>query len=141
MAERLDHQLAAAAATVIPDQLSAEQRRRFRSLPAMIMTSGLAATGAFLLSKKKEKPYLDAAEALLDDAAKHARIPMGDNPNTTLNNISKESRHRYAIAEARARMFAVWLARVASARPDKPTPNNQNNGDDADPATAEMGKS
>jgi CRISPR-associated protein Cmr5 len=140
MAKRLDHQLAATAATVVPKRLSAEQRRRFRSLPAMIMTSGLAATGAFLLSKQ-EKPYQDAAWALLKDAAEYAKIAPGDNPNTTLDNISRESGHRYAIAEARARMFATWLARVASARPGKATPKDQPDSDDADPATGENGKS
>lgn len=139
MARRLDHQLAAIAASVVPDHLSADQRRRFRGLPAMIMSSGLAATGAFLLSKK-EKPYRDAAKALLEDAAKHARIVVADDPYGTLSNISKESGHRYAIAEARARIFASWLARVASARPDKPKSNVQPDDDEVDPETAEIGK-
>lgn len=129
MAERIDHRLAANAATVVPFTVDDELHRRLVGLPAMIMTSGLAATGAFLLARDKSgksegpRPYRDAAKALLEDAAEHARITVNsDDPNKTLSNIVASSGHRYLIAEARARMFAIWLARIAAARREKKEP-------------------
>jgi len=134
---RIDHELARLAAEVVPDTVDDDLHARFAGLPAMIMTSGLAATGAYLLARyasaKKASgtgtsaangntagpyPYRVAAKALLEDAATFARIRIDqDNPNTTLDNIARErDSHRLLLAEARARLFVVWLARIAAAR-------------------------
>lgn len=119
MVDRLDHRLAAKAAEVVPVEVSDELRTRLAGLPAMIMTSGLAATGAFLLSRAESRetsPYYTTATALLDDAATLAKIPIGADTKATLDNIARTSGHQYLIAEARARMFASWLSRIANAR-------------------------
>ncbi|MFC0438060.1 type III-B CRISPR module-associated protein Cmr5 [Kutzneria buriramensis] len=122
-ATRIDHELAKVAAKTVPGTVSDDLRTRYAGLPHMIMASGLAASVAFLLAKAESTAggidgpaYREAATTLLDDAADCAGIPRGEHPNATLTNIANADHHRYLIAESRARMLAVWLARIANAR-------------------------
>ncbi|MGV9678544.1 type III-B CRISPR module-associated protein Cmr5 [Nocardia sp. NPDC003482] len=97
-------------------------------LAPMIMRNGLAATGAYLLARANSTTsrdgtaYRRVAAALLTDAATHAAIPADpDTPHRTLDDIAATSGHQYLIAEARARVFASWLARLATAQAPKHT--------------------
>lgn len=129
---RMDHDLASKAAEVVPAVVTDDMRTRFASLPSMIMTSGLTATGAFLLARANsdggggadKAAYADVARALLHDAATFARIPVDSaGPEGTLTNIATVGdTHRSLLAETRARAFATWLARIAAAR-RVPTPS------------------
>ncbi len=101
----------------------------FSGIPSMIMSSGLIATGAFLLARStartspSQSAYNQAATALLLDAAKHAQIEFCTNdPWKTLDNIASAEPRQYLLAETRARMYATWLARLAAARADLDEP-------------------
>ncbi|HEX5115091.1 MAG TPA: type III-B CRISPR module-associated protein Cmr5 [Pseudonocardiaceae bacterium] len=129
---RMDHDLASKAAEVVPAVVTDDMRTRFAGLPSMIMTSGLTATGAFLLARANsdggagadKAAYSAVADALLRDAATFARIPVDPSgPEGTLANIATVGdAHRGLLAETRARAFATWLARIAAAR-RAPTPS------------------
>jgi CRISPR/Cas system CMR-associated protein Cmr5 small subunit len=97
-----------------------------RSLPVMIHTSGLAATAAFLLSRAKTEtpndPYWCTATLILDDAAAQAGIAHQPGmPKETLRAVAEAGDDRYLIAEARARLLAGWLSRLAQALSDPAT--------------------
>ncbi|HKR49618.1 MAG TPA: type III-B CRISPR module-associated protein Cmr5 [Pseudonocardiaceae bacterium] len=121
MAERVDHGLARAAANALRDQdITDELRTRMRGLPAMLQTSGLAATCAFLLAKAKNHERSDAywltAKTLLDEAAGAAGIDPNPDPNLTLDALSQATGPQYVLAETRAAMLALWLSRLAQAK-------------------------
>lgn len=120
MGERIDKMLAAKAADALPDEVGKELRTRMRALPTMIQTSGLAATCAFLLSRRKnnneQDPYHRTAVEIMQVAAKAAGIEPDRDPNVTLTRLSQASGHQYLVAETRASMLAMWLSRLAQAR-------------------------
>ncbi|MGH8922698.1 MAG: type III-B CRISPR module-associated protein Cmr5 [Actinomycetes bacterium] len=125
MAERVDHQLARAAADALRGQsMDPELRTRLRGLPAMLQTSGLAATCAFLLSRAKEQkeqkrsdPYWRTAKTLLDEAARAVGVtPATDDPRATLDKLTQVTAQQYVLAETRAAMLALWLSRLAQAQ-------------------------
>jgi CRISPR-associated protein Cmr5 len=116
--DRIDQQLAAGAANALPDQIDKTMHTRMRQLPTMVHTNGLAATCAFLLSK--DEPYQQTAEKLLNDVLQFAGIPLGRTPNHSLTTLANADPGKYQVAEARARSFAMWLSRIASARYTKP---------------------
>lgn len=121
MAERVDHGLARAAANALRDQVVTDElRTRMRGLPAMLQTSGLAATCAFLLSKAKVHERTDAywltAKTLLDEAASAAGIDPHPDPHVTLDALSQATGLQYVLAETRAAMLALWLSRLTQAK-------------------------
>lgn len=121
MVERVDQGLARAAANALQDiPVDAELRTRMRGLPALLQTSGLAATCAFLLSKAKEHVRTDAywltAKTLLDEAAGAAGIGPSPDPNVMLDALSQATGAQYVLAETRAAMLALWLSRLAQAK-------------------------
>lgn len=121
MAERVDHGLARAAADALRGRdVDPDLRTRLRGLPAMLQTSGLAATCAFLLSKAKDHERSDAywltAKTLLDEAAKAAGIDPEPDPTVMLDALSRATGQQYVVAETRAAMLALWLSRLAQAK-------------------------
>ncbi|MGH4020381.1 MAG: type III-B CRISPR module-associated protein Cmr5 [Pseudonocardiaceae bacterium] len=121
MAERVDHKLARAAADVLRDQkVDAELRTRMRGLPALLQTSGLAATCAFLLSRVKEHKPTDAywrtAKTLLDEAARAIGVDPDPDPRAALDKLTQVTGQQYVLAETRAAMLALWLSRLAQAK-------------------------
>lgn len=119
---RIDQTLASQAADVLRGRVDSTLRTRMRGLPMLIQTSGLTATAAFLLSRvskdvkdPKDDPYWRAAKALLDDAAHTAGLRVDDDPRATLTLLARATGERYVLAEARARLLSVWLARLADA--------------------------
>lgn len=121
MVERLDHGLARAAADALRNRVvDPELRTRLRGLPAMLQTSGLAATCAFLLSKAKGHDPKDAywltAKTLLDEAATEAGLQADADPRRTLDTLSRTTGRQYVMAETRAAMLALWLSRLAQAK-------------------------
>jgi CRISPR type III-B/RAMP module-associated protein Cmr5 len=121
MPERIDQGLARAAAEALRDQVVHDElRTRLRGLPAMLQTSGLAATCAFLLAKAKDHNRTDAywltAKTLLDEAAGAVGIDPNPDPNVTLDTLSRATGLQYVMAETRAAMLALWLSRLAQAK-------------------------
>jgi len=121
MAERVDHGLARAAADALRNRVvDPELRTRMRGLPAMLQTSGLAATCAFLLSKAKDHDPNDAywltAKTLLDEAASAVGVQPDPDPRTMLETIARMTGQQYVVAETRAAMLALWLSRLTQAK-------------------------
>ncbi|GDY29087.1 type III-B CRISPR module-associated protein Cmr5 [Gandjariella thermophila] len=124
MTRRLDLELAAKAADALPaDRIGKDLRTVLRSLPVMIRSHGLIASGAYLLSRAdgdEGNRYRVAARAILADATASAGIRTRDGRGDALALLdaltASGSDQRYRLAEARARQFAIWLARLAEAR-------------------------
>jgi hypothetical protein len=128
--ERVDQHLARAAAAALPHQIDPDMRTRLLRLPSMVMTHGLTAAGAYLLSRaadsgstdittpeqQKQSAYRNTAVCLLTDAAEFAGITVDHDPNATLGNIAAAPLSQYRLAEARGRAFAHWVARLTAAR-------------------------
>lgn len=128
---RLDQLLARKAAQLLDGKVDPELRTRMRALPVMVQTSGLAATVAFLLSRRKTKdgtdPYDRTARLILNDAAEAAGIAArSDNPEKLLAEVAAASQAQYLLAEARARLLAIWLARLAQALAERSRPDPDN---------------
>jgi hypothetical protein len=124
---RLDQALARKAAQLLDGGVDAELRTRMRALPIMVQTSGLAATAAFLLARRKTKdgtdPYGRTARLILNDAAEAAGIePRSDDPERLLAQVAGASPAKYLLAESRARQLAIWLARLAQAFAERSQP-------------------
>jgi len=117
---RLDQLLARKAAQLLDGKVDPELRTRMRSLPVMIQTNGLAATVAFLLSRRKAKDgkdaYHRAARLILDDAVEAAGITVKSrDPERMLADLAEATPAKYMLAETRAQLLAIWLARLAQA--------------------------
>ncbi|MGH3623229.1 MAG: type III-B CRISPR module-associated protein Cmr5 [Sciscionella sp.] len=125
-APRLDRGLAMAAARALDPVVRKDDRSVLRAIPVMIHTSGLAAACAYLLSRAKgdrNDRFYRATKAILTEAAlavgaiDHAAVDTVDAARLLDIVVNHES---YALAERRARAFAVWLARIAEARAEPP---------------------
>ncbi|WP_431956891.1 type III-B CRISPR module-associated protein Cmr5 [Nocardia lijiangensis] len=125
--QRLDQDLAVLAARTLaglPDDVDlTEFANRMKQIPPMVMTSGLVATGAYLLARNAsttvEDPgsYRAVVEALLGDAAGFAGIAFdSDDPNDIVDALAAATGRRYLVAENRAKLFSTWLYRLAIAR-------------------------
>lgn len=137
MAERVDHGLARVAANALWDQdIDPELRSRLRGLPALLQTSGLAPTCAFLLSKGKvpgpQNGYWLTAKTLLDEAVTAAGLGKDPAPIRMLDTLSRATESQYLIAETRAAMLAIWLSRLAQAKAIAQGNNDQGNNDQGD---------
>ncbi|MGL4305102.1 MAG: type III-B CRISPR module-associated protein Cmr5 [Mycobacteriaceae bacterium] len=115
---RLDSNLAAAASNALGQEVNSVLRTRLRALPASIQTSGLAASCAFLLSKKDKEEYVRVATIVLKDACEQAGIQYkaGADGNGLLGSLIGAERQQQRVAEARAKMFCQWLSKIADAR-------------------------
>jgi CRISPR type III-B/RAMP module-associated protein Cmr5 len=95
-------------------------RSRLRGLPALLQTSGLAPTCAFLLSKGKvpgpQNGYWVTAKTLLDEAVTEAGLQKDPDPIRMLDTLSRATEQQSVIAETRAAMLAIWLSRLAQAK-------------------------
>lgn len=119
MMRRLDQHLAAAAAAVLRDSGIAatdnDLRSRMASLPALLQSSGLPATCAFLLAKAG-RAELVAAQALLGEAADVVGLNRNRGAGELLDALAGVDEHLLAIAEQRAALLGTWLSRLATAR-------------------------
>lgn len=121
MSIRVDQQLATTAAAALGGRrVDKEIRTRLRGLPVLLQTSGLAATCAFLLAKADRQddrdPYWATAKILINDAADQVGLAADNDPRRRLELLSAADGQQYLIAETRASMLAMWLARLAEAR-------------------------
>ncbi|MFN2495999.1 MAG: type III-B CRISPR module-associated protein Cmr5 [Pseudonocardiaceae bacterium] len=119
MARRVDQDLARVAVDALRGRkVDDELRTRMRGLPALLQTSGLAATCAFLLSRAKERDdaYWCTAKTLLDEAATAVGVDPATDPRATLDTLTGVTEQQYVLAETRAAMLALWLSRLAQAK-------------------------
>jgi CRISPR/Cas system CMR-associated protein Cmr5 small subunit len=116
---RIDQHLAIAAADALRrsgiEPSNTELRSRMSSLPALLQSSGLMATCAFLLAKDRTGDLV-AVRALLAEAANAVGMRPDGEPGALLDDLAKIDEHRLAMAEQRAAMLGTWLSRLANAR-------------------------
>ncbi|QTD99989.1 type III-B CRISPR module-associated protein Cmr5 [Streptomyces cyanogenus] len=120
---RVDQAMALAAMDMLPETVDRTLRTRYKQLPVMLHTAGLAATYAFVLSKKhgsREGPaYAKVAEGIRRHIGKHALIDRRTHWATDrdlLDALATADRAAYARASAEISSLAGWLSRLAEAR-------------------------
>jgi CRISPR/Cas system CMR-associated protein Cmr5 small subunit len=129
-AQRIDQDMAAAAARALPPVVYPELRTRYRQLQAMLHRAGLAPTYAFIAARAKGEgedagPDRDKLTQAYRGAARAIRLRVfgGDpwrEPETmtareVLTELGGMTPARYARASAEAAAFVGWLSRLADA--------------------------
>lgn len=123
-ARRVDQAMAAAAAGMLPPQTISDQlRTRYRQLPVMLRTAGLAATYAFLVARTDTTSELGRAYGKVADGIRQhlsdRRLLPGD--TTRLRNqdvvarLAEAPLRDYTRAAAEIEALAGWLSRLAEA--------------------------
>jgi CRISPR-associated protein Cmr5 len=120
-ARRIDQGMAAAAAGILPDTVDDRLRTRYRQLPAMVRTAGLAATYAYLLSKQGDKTLGPAYRSVTTGIREHLSRPGGVLTGVTadldvVGALARLPASSYARASVEAEMLAGWLSRLAEAK-------------------------
>jgi CRISPR type III-B/RAMP module-associated protein Cmr5 len=118
---RVDQHMAAAAGRMLPPTISESLRTRYRQLPVMVRTSGLAATVAFLVAKSDEKELgrayrlvADGIRAYLEHNHDFGGALAGN--EALLTELASMPPAGYARAAAEVELLAGWLSRLAEAR-------------------------
>lgn len=134
---RIDQDMAAAAADVLPPRVTPELRTRYRQLRVMLHSAGLAATYAFIASKASgetgqlAEAYSSAARGIRARLAALTLLsgdPARISARDVLGQLGAMDGSRYARASAEAAALVGWLSRLADAVVQK---------DGSDPAGAE----
>lgn len=119
---RVDQAMAKKAGAMLPEKISGQLRTRYRQLPIMLHTAGLAATYAFILSKKDEKELGQAYGKVADGIRRHIgdrQLIAGKSHWATdlelLDGLGQAERTEYMRASAEISALAGWLSRLAEA--------------------------
>ncbi|MEV0966620.1 type III-B CRISPR module-associated protein Cmr5 [Streptomyces sp. NPDC049910] len=124
-ARRVDQSMAAAASAILADDVvDARLRTRYRQLPVMLHTAGLAATYAYVLSKSSgDDPLGRAYRRIADGIRRHigrnaliAGVGEHSTDRQFLEAMGDCDRTEYARAAATVATLAGWLSRLAEAR-------------------------
>ena len=95
---------------------SKDYRAAIRKLPAMILTSGLAQTVTFYLSKGKEKPQFEIIKNLAEALKNLTEIAIDpENPQSLITKIKEADHETYILLSREALKYATWLRRFAEA--------------------------
>jgi hypothetical protein len=123
---RVDQDMAAEAARLLPPTVSSQLRTRYRTLRVMCHTSGLAATYAYVASKAGSGPGLERAyEDVRVGLGRHlcsaGTLPDVDpqDARQVLTELAKLSAAEYLRASAQVTALLGWLARLADAVVDR----------------------
>lgn len=120
---RVDQEMAATAAGMLPDTVDKELRTRYRQLRAMLHQAGLAATYAFVASKatgqgKLPDAYRNVAEGIRERLATLdvlAQDPATATHQDVFKALGTAGAPEYARASAEVAALAGWLSRLADA--------------------------
>ncbi|MFF7358478.1 type III-B CRISPR module-associated protein Cmr5 [Streptomyces filipinensis] len=124
-ARRVDQSMAAAASAILADDaVDARLRTRYRQLPVMLHTAGLAATYAYVLSKSSGddplgRAYRRIADGIRQHIGRNALITGCGERSTDrqlLEAMGSCDWTEYARAAATVATLAGWLSRLAEAR-------------------------
>jgi CRISPR-associated protein Cmr5 len=120
-ARRIDQHMAQAAATMLPDTIDQELRTRYRQLPMMVRTAGLAATYAYLVGKSDTstslgRAYLDLATGIRAYLTRPGTAGQASSNADMLRSLGDMRPADYARAAIEVELLAVWLSRLADAR-------------------------
>jgi CRISPR/Cas system CMR-associated protein Cmr5 small subunit len=115
--------MAAAAARMLETKVSDDLRTRYRQLPVMVRTAGLAAAYAYLVGKTDGtdlgRAYGKVATGIREHLTTRHLIPAADHTSAARANLAllavlgQLSTANYASAEVQ--MLAGWLSRLADA--------------------------
>ncbi|WP_157977401.1 type III-B CRISPR module-associated protein Cmr5 [Streptomyces triticisoli] len=115
--------MALAAKDMLPEKIDKRLRTRYRQLPVMLHTAGLAATYAFVLSKRDDSALGTAYRKVADGIRKHIgdRALIGGKTHwrddfELLEALGRADRPDYSRASAEISALAGWLSRLAEAR-------------------------
>jgi CRISPR type III-B/RAMP module-associated protein Cmr5 len=115
--------MAGQAARLLRPPVSQELRTRYRQLPVMLRTAGLAATYAFVAAKANDKgdlaaAYREVARGIRTQLAARGLLP-GDGTAVSdqqmLAKLAEMDLHDYARASAEVAALTRWLGRLADA--------------------------
>lgn len=119
---RIDQKMAAAAAGLLSPPISDQLRTRYRQLPVMVRTAGLAATYAFCASKAKDNGELATAYRAVTrgmrEQLQNSRLlteTQTASDHATLAALGVMSLHDYTRASAEIAELTGWLSRLAEA--------------------------
>jgi CRISPR-associated protein Cmr5 len=120
---RVDQTMAAKSAQILPPVVDRELRTRYRQLPVMLRTAGLAATYAFVASKSRDRTALGQAYARvaggiaahLADRRLITAEPNAIDHRQVLELLAGMDLATYAQASAEIAELAEWLSRLADA--------------------------
>ncbi|MCD6086767.1 MAG: type III-B CRISPR module-associated protein Cmr5 [Candidatus Hydrothermae bacterium] len=94
---------------------SKDYRAAIRKLPAMILTSGLAQTVAFYLSKGEGKPYYEIVRNMAGSLGKLTGVEDIGTPEKFTKKIKDANHETYILLSNEALKYATWLKRFAEA--------------------------
>jgi hypothetical protein len=120
---RVDQDMAAAAAAILPPKVTKELRTRYRQLRVMLHHAGPAATYAFVAARSNTDDALAAAYRQVADGIKTrlGRLGLLDGDpaeashRQVLDSLGKANPADYARASAEITQLAGWLSRLADA--------------------------
>jgi len=120
--QRVDQHMAGVAAAMLPERITPELRTRYRQLPVMLRTSGLAGAYAFLVAKSDQQTELGRAYGKVASGIRShltERRLLSDTSATNhavLAALAGMQPQEYARAAAETELLAGWLSRLAEAK-------------------------
>lgn len=120
---RVDQNMAAAAAGMLPRPVTPELRTRYRQLRVMLHTAGLAATYAFIVARAGSvsgssglaPAYAQVAQGIRDRLTLPSVDVRSLDPQQVLRHLGEMPSADYARASAEAAALLGWLSRLADA--------------------------
>jgi CRISPR/Cas system CMR-associated protein Cmr5 small subunit len=120
---RVDQDMAAQAAGMLPRPVTKELRTRYRQLRVMLHTAGLAATYAFIVarastdtgSRDLAQAYSQVAHGIRDRLTLAPADARTSDPQQVLRHLGEMESADYARASAETAALLGWLSRLADA--------------------------
>ncbi|MBE1533957.1 type III-B CRISPR module-associated protein Cmr5 [Actinomadura algeriensis] len=122
MSGRTEQQMAATAAELLPSPVTRELRTRYRALPVMLRTSGLAATYAYIAAKgngddRLADAYARVARGIRDRLRSQGLLSPEDTADhrAVLRALGAMDTPVYLRAAAEVSALTIWMSRLADA--------------------------
>lgn len=119
---RADQELAATAADLLPHPVTKELRTRYRALPVMLHTSGLAATYAYVAAKANgdgalAEAYRKVAQGIRDRLRTRGLLGVREaaDDRAVLRALGELPTPTYMQAAAEVTALTTWMSRLADA--------------------------
>lgn len=133
---RVDQRMAGVAAAMLPERITPELRTRYRQLPVMVRTSGLAGAYAFLIAKSDQQTELGRAYGKVASGIRSHLIERrlisdtssGGSNHSVLAALAGMQPQEYAQAAAETELLAGWLSRLAEAKHQADTATDRQTG-------------
>lgn len=107
------------------DTAKKEFKSHVKDIPMMIRTNGLAATYAFVFSKRSKKDYAAILSLTEEWLVKNKGLFATDEKKEFYQNLIELDQYRYRMAAREVMSLFTWLKRYADGLLEKPDKNNQ----------------